>query len=213
MRSCLICDDHALVRDALAMAIELRWPEAEILHASDFDEARRQAAHCPRLCLADLVMPGAAPLDGIAAIRAAAPEAAVIVVTGSTDDTLLLALLAMGVDGFIPKTAPKDVILAAVELVLLGTRYLPPRVAELLRGASVEAPPAQSTEVDTRPAPTDRQRDVLRLIAEGKSNKEIARHLGVSPATVKTHVAHGIAAIGALNRTDAAIRARARGLI
>jgi len=90
MRSCLICDDHALVRDALSIAIESRWPDAEILIAVDFDEAQQLAARSPDICLVDLTMPGAAPREGIAAIRSTAPKAGIVVVTGSTDDALLV---------------------------------------------------------------------------------------------------------------------------
>ncbi len=213
MHSCLICDDHALVRDALSLAIESRWPDTEILTATDFDEALRLAARSPDVCLVDLSMPGAAPREGIAALRAAAPRAKVVIVTGSTDDALLLDLIAAGVDAFVPKTASSGVVLAAVGLALMGERYLPPRLAELLNPASSPGPQADQVEADDRRTPTARQRDVLRLIADGRSNKEIARCLGVSPATVKSHVTQAIAAVGALNRTDAAMRARTRGLI
>lgn len=207
MQSCLICDDHALLRDALAGAIAHRWPAAEIIQAGDFVDAWREAARAPALIIADLVMPGAEPREGVAGLCAAAPNAPIIVVTGSHDDNILLDLLDSGVAGFIPKTSGTDIIIAAIELVLSGGRYLPARVMELAMSKRSHPTGAHREIV------TARQREVLKLIAEGYSNKEIARALGLSPATVKTHVAQAIAAVGAHNRTDAAMRAVALGLM
>lgn len=205
MRRCLIADDHELVRAALAGAIAARWPDAEIVQAGDFPTACA-AAPGNDLILADLLMPGATGAAGIERLLAAAPATPVVVVTGSADDRALLDLLALGVAGFLGKNEGTAVILAAIELVLAGGRYLPPRVAELAASA------APLPEPDPSPV-SPRQREVLRLIAGGRSNKEIALALNVSPATVKTHVATAIAAIGAQNRTDAAVKARSRGWI
>ena len=216
MQSCLICDDHALVREALAGAVARRWPMTTIAQAGSFPEAWARAEERPGgghdLCLADLAMPGANEREGIAGLRRAAPTMPVLVITGSHDDRLLLDLIGDGVAGFVPKTSGTDIIMAAIELVLAGGRYMPPRVAEL--AAQVQGGAGLSAESRTpKPAVTARQADVLRLVADGYSNKEIARALDLSPATVKTHVAQTIAAIGATNRTEAAIRARALGLI
>jgi DNA-binding NarL/FixJ family response regulator len=207
MRSCLICDDHALVRDALAGAVASRWPKASIVQAADFTEGWLHAADEPDLIIADLGMPGADARTGLARLRAAAPDAPIIVVTGSFDDTILLDVLDSGIAGFIPKTSGTDIIVAAIDLVLKGGCYLPPRVIELAL-ANRGSPPGGRKELVTL-----RQLEVLRLMADGYSNKEIARRLGLSPATIKTHIAQIIAATGAHNRTDAAIRAVSLGLI
>jgi DNA-binding NarL/FixJ family response regulator len=208
MRRCLICDDHELVRAALAAAVAGRWTGVTVTEVGDFPAAWSTAAEGYDLILADLKMPGAAGADGIARLRAAAPETPLLVVTGTPDDRVMMDLLALGVAGFVSKTESTAIILAAIELALAGGRYLPPRVAELAAGS------VAGVAADEQPAPvSSRQRDVLRLIAGGRSNKEIALALGVSPATVKAHVAGAIAAIGAQNRTDAAVRARSRGWI
>jgi DNA-binding NarL/FixJ family response regulator len=212
MQSCLICDDHDLVREALAGAVASRWPAIRITQAANFPDAWALAAAIPDLCMVDLAMPGADERAGIAGLRAAAPAVPILVITGSHDDRLLLDLLSDGVAGFVPKTSGTGIIMAAIDLVLAGGRYMPPRVAELAAHASPE-PEAAPDARPARPMVTPRQADVLRLVALGHSNKEIARDLILSPATVKTHVAQAIAAIGATNRTDAAIRARALGLI
>jgi DNA-binding NarL/FixJ family response regulator len=208
MRACLICEDHALVRGAIGSAVAARWPGAEILEAGDFPSSWDLARRGPDLILTDLDMPGAEPVAGVGELMRIAGGAPVIVVTGSHNDALLLDLLAMGVAGFITKTTEMDVMLAAVALVLAGGRYLPPRVAELLATTPADLPKPREAVHRL----TDRQRAVLRLVALGSSNKEIAIALGLSPATVKTHVAQVLATIGATNRTDAAVKARQAGL-
>lgn len=203
MQSCLIADDHALFRSAVVGLIGNRWPDADIVEAIDFPSTWKAAAalSSPALIVVDLDMPGAKPRSGIAGVQAAAPEANIVILTGLSDDRLLRDLLATGIVGFAHKNASPDVLTAAFELVMAGGRYLPPRVAELLEN-----------DDPIRKALSPRQREVLSLLAQGRSNKEIAIELGVSPATVKTHVAQLLGAIGATNRTDAAARARAAGI-
>ena len=213
MKSCLICDDHAMMRDALSGAVALGWPDAKIVQAADFPSAwEAAAAERPDLIISDLAMPGAGPLEGIRRLKAVAPGSSILVVTGNEEDGLLLDLLKLGVAGFAPKTSKSEVIEAAIRLVLAGGRYLPPRLLDL---ATLGASPAVAV---TTSAPltgrvTERQLDVLRLIATGGSNKEIARDLDLSPATIKAHAAAAIAALGAANRTEAVMRARELGLI
>ncbi len=205
----LICDDHPLVREALAGTVSSRWPHARITQAGDFVDAWAEAETGPDLCLADLAMPGADERGGIAGLYDAAPDLRVLVISGSHDDRLLLDLLDLGVAGFVPKTAPSAVILAAVDLVLAGGRFIPERVAALAsaRRAAGTSVPANSVAL------TNRQGAVLRLVSEGLSNKDIARRLGLSPATIKTHLSQSIAAMNAANRTEAAMKAKALGLI
>jgi DNA-binding NarL/FixJ family response regulator len=220
---CLICDDHPMVAQALAMTVGLRLQHLRIHLATDFPTAWAMAAACrPVLCLADLVMPGATPRDGITGLMAAAPQTRLIVVTGSDDDALMVDLLATGISGFVAKTASPAVIGAAIDLVMAGGRYLPPRLAQI--GGAAVPPPWRGAAVPTLtpaadplraalPPLTARQVDVLRLLARGFPNKDIARTLGVAPATVKTHVAQVMLALGAANRTDAAVKARELGLL
>jgi len=213
MKACLICDDHALVREALAGTVRLGWPGATITTVNDFPAAWAAAAGHDR-CIADLTMPGADPLAGIAGLRRAAPEMAILVVTGTDDDGLLLDLLDLGIAGFAPKTASGAIIEAALRLIDVGGRYLPPRLVDI--AASRFARPAAAPPAP-EPSPggplSERQLMVLRLAANGRSNKEIALSLGLSPATIKSHLATIQAVLGARNRTDAAGRARALDLL
>lgn len=212
MQSCLVCDDHALMREALCGQVRLAWPEAQVHAAADFEEAWALAkAEQPELILCDLAMPGADPAAGVEGVIKAAPAARLVVVTGHEDDTLLMALFALGVDGFIPKSVTGELLEAAIRLVLAGGQYLPPRVFDLAaangRSGGARLPDSDSLRM------SGRKLEVLRAIAQGYSNKEIALALDLSPTTVKTHAAAIIAALGARNRTDAATKARALGLI
>ena len=130
MRSCLICDDHALVREALVGTVRMTWPKIQIDEAGNFPAAWEAAAKTPELILADLIMPGAEPLAGILGIIDAAPAARILIITGNQEDTLLIRLLELGVAGFAPKSATGAIIEAALLLINAGGRYLPPRLAE-----------------------------------------------------------------------------------
>ena len=222
MQTCLICDDHALVREALVGSVKMNWPGAAVSEASDFPQAWARARSQPGFCIADLVMPGAAPLDGIKGIMQAAPSTPILVVTGTEDDALLLALLKLGVAGFAPKSASGAIVEAAIRLILAGGRYLPPRLADIA-AARVDAAPAGDRAIikdpslarrpeqvhQTLPDPlTLRQTEVLTLVAQGRSNKEIARTLGLAPSTVKTHLENLLQTLGVANRTEAAGKAR-----
>lgn len=206
MRRWLICDDHPMVLNAMVQIISQRWPEVELDRAANFREAEALCANAPELILADLAMPGATPLEGIARIRRLAPEARIVVFTGLMDDDLLLSLVDLPVEGFISKVEAGAVVQAAIELVAAGGNYFPPRIAQL-------ASKVTSSNAASASRITVRQQEVLRLLATGHSNKEIAKVLGLSPATIKTHVAQAMANVGAANRAEAAARAVGLGLV
>ncbi len=211
MRSCLIADDHVLMRDALAGTVRLRWPAAAIIEACDFPGAWAAGAQGPEIAVIDLMMPGATPREGIRRLREAAPGMAILIVTGTDDDRLMLDLLDLGIAGFAAKTSSVAVIEAALQLIASGGRYLPPRLAEIAASRLDAGPPDGATAGAARAATatlTDRQREVLRLVARGLSNKEIASALSMAPETVKTHIARVQTILGARNRTDAVMRGR-----
>ena len=196
-----------MVLGALTRMLGARWPRLTVDTAGDFGTAEAAIEPGHEIILADLSMPGAMPLAGITGLRRKAPGTPIIVFTGLMDDAILLDLVALPVNGVVAKTEPAAVVLAAIELVLAGGQYFPPRLAEIaLRDP--ERPPA-GNQVRITP----RQQEVLQLLAAGRSNKEIAIALGLSPATIKTHVAQAMATIGASNRTEAAARAINLGII
>ncbi|MEW5686540.1 MAG: response regulator transcription factor [Pseudomonadota bacterium] len=186
----LICDDHPLIREALAAGMRERWPDVALAEAGDYPGAWAAAETArPDFCLVDLSMPGAEPVEGLSGLRARAPDAVVMVITGLTDAGLLDQVRACGVAGVYSKNAEPEVLMEAIRARLPGLQALEAR----------RLPP--------------RQQQVLALLAEGLTNKEIAQRIGISPATVKIHVARLTAWLGAVNRTDAVARAQKARLI
>lgn len=185
----LICDDHPLFRQAFMLSLQGRWPQLALLEASSFPEAWAMAERQPDLIVADLAMPGAAPVEGVARLRSIAPEAQLVILTGLTDADLLDEVSALGVSAVIPKMLDVEGLLARM----------------------VDAVP-QLRSLSTAPLPP-RQREVLHLLGQGLTNKEIAIRLGIAPATVKVHVSRLIEQLGASNRTDAVSRGQRAGLI
>ena len=194
----VIADDHPLMRAALATALAALGPAVEFLEAANHDEAlalvMREPA--PDLALMDLHMPGPRGVDGIREMRARAPQVPLAIVSAEDDRAAVRALLALGVAGFIPKTDKPAVIASAVRLILAGGVYVPP---ELVNGAEK---PRDSGGL------TERQMDVVRLLAQGLSNKAIARQLGVSEGTIKVHLLAVFRALDVRNRTSAVLAAK-----
>ncbi len=214
MKTCLICDDHMMMREALSGTVRLGWPDVHVLMATDYPSSWELMATAPDLCITDLVMPGAKPVEGVARLREIAPDTPILIITGNEDDLVLLNLFKLGVAGFAPKTSKSAVIEAAINLVLAGGHYVPPRILEIVARAGSYGLGQHLTGRDNQsPRLTPRQIDVLRLITTGQSTKEIARKLELSPATIKAHTAAALAALSATNRTDAVIKAREMGLI
>ena len=207
MKSCLICDDHAILREAMVATIRKGWPEAVIKEAEDYPSAWQAAAQPFDLCISDLVMPGSEPVDGIARLQALQPDLPVVILTGSHDDTVMMQLIAMGVDGFVPKSSSGAVIKAAINLVLAGGRYLPPQVMGHLNLAEL------SIRSLPNPLITNQQRRVIKYLAEGHTNKEIAQIMGIAPSTAKFHVDGLLERLGVRNRAAIVNEARALGIL
>lgn len=209
----LICDDHPIVASAMGMTVEAAFDaEVHIAHscADALDRARTMGA--VDLLLLDLHIPGEDPRENLNAARAACPQTPVVVFSGSEDPDHLRMALEMDVNGFLPKSSRPEVVEAALRLVLAGGRYLPDAVRTLaLEAAAPATPPATVTLAEA--GLTDRQMQVLHLLASGSANKQIARNLGISPSTAKAHVAQVLSALGAANRTEAVALARGRGLL
>jgi len=223
----LIADDHELFRDGLRLVLSELDPGLEILEASSFDEAITRAAEPPGvdLALLDLVMPGMSWHEGLTTLKQRLGEVPLVVLTAAEDRRLVADAVRLGASGFIPKTSSSKVMIGALRLVLSGGVYLPPALLEDKEVASLkQALPLGSDSPDAlndperagvRPATsallTPRQREVLALLGQGKSNKEIARVLDLSEGTVKLHVTAILKALKVHNRTGAVVAAARLG--
>lgn len=230
----LIADDHELFRDGLRLVLGELGPDVVVEHASSYDEAlavvaRSRDGGVPfNVVLLDLVMPGMPWTDGLAAMNLAAPDSAVVILSASDDRRLVLETVRRGAKGFIPKTSSSRLMLSALRLVLSGGVYLPPAVLDdgaggqaaeaadpmaHLDGHAPAAGAAGAAALDAVDVPlTPRQREVLALLGQGKSNKEIARILDLSEGTVKLHVTAILKALNVNNRTGAVVAASRLGL-
>ncbi|WP_019644228.1 response regulator transcription factor [Novispirillum itersonii] len=217
----LVADDHPLVRRALALTLEKVSPDVTLLQADSLQAALDVVGQHPDidLVLMDLSMPDTTGLDGVKEMLAAAAPAPVAVVSAEESPDIALQVLALGGAGYLPKSLPEDVMRAALSLVLAGGTYVPPLVTS--RAAAPAALPQLGGGVMRSPSPdvavrgtrgvsslTPRQRDVLDLIIEGMSNKEIADRLQVAEATIKVHVTAILRAFGVNSRAKAISAAR-----
>ena len=201
----LIADDHAVVREGLQRLVATFEGVELVGAAANGQEAvdRCRAAE-PDVLLMDIEMP---VLDGIAATRAIAaaqPDVAVVVLTSFSDRDQILQALDAGAVGYLLKDAEPDEIAKAVRAAARGEAPLDPRAGRALLSARGAASPVDGL--------SEREREVLRLVARGLPNKLIARELSISEKTVKTHLTNVFRTIGVTDRTQAALWAERNGL-
>jgi DNA-binding NarL/FixJ family response regulator len=210
----LIVDDHAVVREGLRTFLEIQDGITVVGEAADGEQALTRADElAPDVILMDLVMPR---LDGVGAMRALrerAPASRVIVLTSFLDDGRLMGALRAGAAGYLLKDVEPAELARAVRSACAGEALIDPTVAaRLLRALSAPDGLAAGAGQDPTGQLTRREREVLGLIASGRSNKRIALELGIAEKTVKTHVGHVLAKLGVADRTQAALVAVQRGL-
>ncbi len=202
----LIADDHSVVRQGLRMFLGLD-PELEVVtEATDGSEALRLARELrPDVVLMDLLMP---KMDGIAAtreVRRELPDTEVLALTSVLEDAAVVNAVRAGAIGYLLKNTEADELCRAIKAAAAGQVQLSPEAAARLM-REVRAPESPETL-------TERETDVLRLLAEGKANKQIAVTLGIGEKTVKTHVSNILAKLGVQSRTQAALYAARIGLV
>jgi DNA-binding NarL/FixJ family response regulator len=206
----LIADDQRVVREGLA-TIVADFTDAEVVGlAADGVEAVDLVAECdPDVVLIDLRMPRMDGVEATRAIRAGHPSIPVVVLTTYADDDSILAALSAGAAGYLTKDASRGGIRRALEAAVAGQTVLDPAVQASLLKAAQQAPARPATLPDGL---TDREAEVLTLIAAGLSNIEIADRLFVAEATVKTHVNRIFAKTDSRDRAQAAVYAHRHGL-
>jgi NarL family two-component system response regulator LiaR len=209
----VLVDDHALYRGGLREALETRGVEVvgEASEGTSAIQLVRDVA--PDVVLMDVNMPGLSGIESTMRIRAVAPTAQVIMLTVSADEQDVEEAIFAGARGYVLKDAPLDEIHAAVRAAAVGESLLSPRIAaDILERIRADlGRPALPEEA--RAELTEREREVLSLIAQGKDNAQIADQLFVSVQTVKNHVSNILAKLEVQNRVQAAVQAVQRRLL
>ena len=206
----VVADDHPVFRDGLAMILRERGMEV-VAEVADGQAALDAAADCqPDVVLMDLAMPGLGGIEATRRLLAGQPAVAVLVLTMSEDDDSLFAALRAGARGYLLKEAAADDIARAVVTVARGETVLGARVSgrvlDAVRGGTGSGAPAPF------PRLTEREREVLELVARGYQNARVAHHLGLSEKTVRNHISAILAKLPAATRAEAVALARDEGL-
>jgi DNA-binding NarL/FixJ family response regulator len=213
----LVVDDHALIREALRDALKELESDATIFEASDSREAMQlveQHADID-LILLDLTLPDRHGFSVLTELREHNPGISVVVMSALQDRDNVVKALDLGALGFIPKSAPRKVIIGALQLVFSGGIYIPPQALSPTQPPQSQATPQRAAPKGVAPnqptvSPadlglTERQLDVLAFMMQGKSNKSICRALNLAEPTVKNHVRAILKALNVTNRTEAVI--------
>jgi two-component system nitrate/nitrite response regulator NarL len=211
----LLADDHTLFRQGLRHLLA-DHPRLKIVgEASSADEAVKQAQQLkPDVVLMDLHMPGGGGIEATRILRAEMPDVGVLILTVSENEEDLLAALRAGAKGYILKTSDFDQLLRSLDTVAAGQAALAPEMTtKLLTQLSTDdATPGPRRRTEPHHALSERELEILRLIAQGASNRQIAGQLYLSENTVRTHLVHILGKLGLENRVQAAAYALRNGL-
>ena len=211
----LVVDDHSLFRRGLVALLSQHADRVTVVgEAGDAGEAQRRAAELhPDLILLDNHLPGVRGIDALAGLVECAPQARLMMLTVSEDEADLTAALQRGAHGYVLKTIEAEALLDAIDRCMAGEAVVSPeltgKLVAALRGSngSAEKPPPDPLE-----SLSPRERETLRHIARGASNKEIARALHIAETTVKIHVQHILRKLDLTSRVQAAVFATERGV-
>jgi len=202
----LLVDDHTVVRRGLRLAFDLEHDLEVVGEAANGQEALARVAELqPDVVVMDLLMPVMNGVDATRAIRRDFPDVEVVALTSVLEDRLVIDVVEAGASGYMLKETRPDELFEAVRAAARGEVRLDPRAQQRLV-REVRAPEA-------REALTDRELEVLKLVALGASNKGVAQQLGISEATVKSHVSNMLSKLGLKSRTQAALHAIREGWV
>jgi DNA-binding NarL/FixJ family response regulator len=202
---CVIADDHPAIIDAVSRYLA-DVDDVEIVASAQNGEQALLLIeeHAPEVAVVDIRMPGVGGIDIARKLSAEESKTAVILYTGHAERALLLEALDAGARGFLVKEAPLDDLARAIRTVCGGGTYVDPALAGLLAGPQA---------AERLPTVTKREREVLRLLADGMRNEQVAQELSISPLTVRTHVKNAMQKLEADTRTEAVAKALRDSLI
>jgi DNA-binding NarL/FixJ family response regulator len=211
--SVVVVDDHDIFRDGLVRLLAERDGITVVGDAADGERALRLVERlAPDVVVMDLNMPGLSGIEAIRRLAGVAPHSRVIVLTISVADSDVVEAIVAGACGYLLKDATIDEIVAGVRAAAVGDSLLSPRIATGLLERMRELA-ANGNGAEHRSELTDRELEVLRLVAQGMDNAEIAQALVISPQTAKNHVSNILAKLQLENRIQAAVHAVRRGLV
>jgi two-component system nitrate/nitrite response regulator NarL len=200
--TCLLVDDHPAILASVAAFLKDEGLDVVATARTGGEALRLLESRSVDVAVLDQRLPDMTGVELSYALKKARPETAVVLYTGFSDSALLQEALDAGVGGFVLKDAPLDDLPRAIALVAAGGSYLDPVLGGALAGADPDAPTL-----------TSREREVLRLLADGRTNAEIGALLFLSPETIRTHVHKAVVRLGVRNRTEAVAKGLRDGLI
>mgnify|MGYP001459642140 CR=1 FL=1 len=211
----LIADDHELYRRGLQTVLSLDQRIEVVGEASDGEEAVRRAVElAPDVVVMDVRMPRLSGIEAAGAIRAQAPSTRILILTMSDEEADLFAAIKAGANGYLLKEVPAEEIADGILSIHAGQSLIPPSMAaQLLTEFAELSRRAESGPADGAPRLTDREVEVLRLVAKGQQNRDIARELFIAENTVKNHVRNILEKLQMHSRTEAAMYAVRERLI
>ena len=219
----LIADDHELFLKGLELVLSMHYPDASIEAVCDYNNLFNALERKNfDLIITDLAMPGANPLDALNKIHSLVKDTPIIVISAVFDREIIQKTIDIGVSGYIPKTSPNQLILGAINLVLAGGLYIPRElIDDATLGTTDEAfikdvqklKKLSETDSSADKKLTERQLHILKLVAKGLSNKQIAYELGLTEGSVKVHLTIILKTLGVSNRTGAVVKAVQKGFI
>jgi len=199
----LIADDHNLIIEGIKLILNRLLDSIDILEAENFEDTHKIVHENTDLDLIvmDIFMPGITGPQGVSIIRNSAPAVPIVVLSMSENTKHMRDCLKFGANGYIPKSSSNSIMSNAISLIMEGGIYIPPEMLDIITHADTHDSTVATNK--KKPTITKRQMEVLTLLAEGKTNKEIARILKISDTTVKTHTTTIFRQLGAENRTQA----------